>query len=99
MDDTIRFDANGDELLRRRPDRREELVNWVASLGVNINDVAPVGLIASGEREYELHLTRYIRSDRGGIRLDRAAERAVTEPLIVSLGTSKSWPAWLEATA
>jgi hypothetical protein len=94
--DPIRFDANSVALLEQRPDRREELVNWIASLGVDINDALPVGLVVMAEREYELHLTRYIRDEQGRMRLDRAAERAVTEPLVIGLGTSKSWPAWLE---
>jgi len=93
--DNIRFDAHCDELLQRRPDRLEELTAWVASLGVEVKDVVPVGLIVSGEREYELHLTRYIRNEQGHIRYDRAAERAVTEPLVVKLGTTPSWPSWL----
>jgi hypothetical protein len=78
-----------------RPDRREELIAWVESLGVTPADVREKGVIFQGEHEYELHLTKYIRTEAGRIRLNRAADAAVTEPLIIGLGTSKSWPAWM----
>ncbi|WP_433078852.1 hypothetical protein ACQP1P_38530 [Dactylosporangium sp. CA-052675] len=90
----IRFDVNA-----LRPDRREEVLAWVRSLGLEPNDLRPLTLIAEGEHEYQLHVTRYLRTEGGSIRLDRAAEDAVTEPVIVGLGTAKSWPSWLGANA
>lgn len=81
-----------------RDDRREELIAWIKSLGVNPNDVRQAFVIVAAELEYELHLTTYRRSPEGRIRIDRATEDAVTEPLVVPLGTSKSWPAWLGAS-
>lgn len=87
----IRLDVN-----QLRDDRREEMMAWVESLGVQPRDVRPVILIAEGDIGYELHLSRFLRTESGHMRIDRAADHAVTEPLIVGLGTSKSWPAWLE---
>lgn len=81
-----------------RDDRREELITWIKSLGVDPNDVRQAFVIVEAEQEYELHLTTYRRSPAGRIRIDRATEDAVTEPLIVPLGTSKAWPAWLGAS-
>jgi hypothetical protein len=81
-----------------RDDKREELIAWIKSLGIGIDhsNVRKAFVIIRAEQEYELHLTVYRRSPEGRIMIDRATEDAVTEPLIVPLGTSKSWPAWLE---
>jgi len=78
-----------------RPDRREELVEWIQSLDIRPADVLERGVILQGENQYELHLTKYIRNERGSIQLDLARDEAVTEPLVVELGASPTWPAWL----
>jgi hypothetical protein len=82
-----------------RDDRREELIAWIKSLGIDHNNVRNAFVIVASGQEYELHLTTYRRSPEGRIRIDRATEDAVTEPLIVPLGTSKVWPAWLGGAA
>jgi hypothetical protein len=78
-----------------RDDCREEIAAWVKSLGVDPNDVLPSLVIRMGKSTYELHLSRFVRSEQGRIRFDEALERPVSEPLIVDLGTAKSWPRWL----
>lgn len=93
------------EVIRRvdvrhmRADRREELIAWIKSLGVEPNDVRQAFVIVEAAQQYELHLTTYRRSPEGRIRIDHATEDAVTEPLIVKLGTSKTWPTWLDGAA
>lgn len=84
------FDAH-----KMRPDDREELIAWVKSFGVDPNDVREKGVILQGVEEYELHLTKYVRDEHGRIRIDRARDEAVTEPLVISLGRRKTWPGWL----
>jgi hypothetical protein len=92
--DEIRFAAH--EL---RDDRREELIAWVKSLGIEPEDVKHKGLIRMAERGYELHLSKFVRTVNGGIQQDWAAGESVTVPLIVDLGTAPSWPAWLGGVA
>jgi hypothetical protein len=91
-----RFHFNVNEL---RPDLMEEAINWVRSLGLEPKDFSPVGLIAMGEQRYELHLTKYVRNEKGRIRLDLASERAVTTPVVLELGTKPNWPASLGSFA
>lgn len=78
-----------------RPDRREELIHWVAGLGVKPDDVDPALLIERGEKSYLLHLSRRLRDDAGKLRMDWAHGRPVTEPLVVDLGSEQTWPVWL----
>lgn len=82
-------------LLNTRPDRYEEARNWVASLDVNISDVTQQIAIVAGDHSYLLHLTSYLRDEQGRMRLDVAADRPVTEPVVIDLGTSPTWPTWL----
>jgi hypothetical protein len=86
----IRVDVNS-----MRSDRIEEMQEWVKQLGVDPSDVRPVILIDMGEQSYRLHLSKFVRNGNGKRRLDLALNEVVTEPLIVDLGQSPCWPAWL----
>lgn len=79
-----------------RADRREGLINWVASLGVKPEDIHPALLIEEGEHSYLLHLSRFVRNEAGGLQLDHALDEVLSEPLVIDLGTDRCWPAWLE---
>lgn len=81
-----------------RPDRHDAVVRWVRSLGVDPNDVRSTFVIRSGLDQYELHLSRYVRDEQGEMILDRAADDVVSEPLVISIGTEKSWPDLTEGT-
>ncbi|HEY9411118.1 MAG TPA: hypothetical protein VIP77_16180 [Jiangellaceae bacterium] len=87
----IRFDTG---LLRA--DQREEVTSWVASLGVEPKDVRPQVAIIRGENSYQVHLSRFVRDGAGKLRLDAAANEVVTEPLIIDIGTDRTWPQWLK---
>lgn len=84
---TIRFDV-----WDLRADRREAVTEWVRSLGIEPKDCAARAAIVAAESGWELHLSRYVRNDEGKIRVDRAREEAVTEPVIVPIGTERNWP-------
>lgn len=78
-----------------RADRRQELCDWIRSLGVRPEDIRPSLLIEHGDTSYVLHLSRFVRNDDGRMVLDRAANDVQSEPLVIDLGTAKSWPSWL----
>ena len=81
-----------------RADRREELCDWIRSLDIRPEDIRPSLLIEYGDTSYVLHLSRFIRNADGRLVLDRAANDVQSEPLLVDLGASKSWPSWLSPT-
>lgn len=83
----IRVDAG---LLRQ--DRIEAVQEWVRSLGEKPEDVRGTFLIVRGEREWELHLSRFRRDDRGKIVVDQATNSAVTDPVVIGIGTARNWP-------
>lgn len=87
--EVIRVDAG-----KLRADRREAVIEWVRSLGVKPDDVRPVFAIVTGEQECELHLSLMLRNEAGNLRLDRAIEDVVSEPLVIGLGTSRDWPSF-----
>lgn len=87
MNNDIRVDAG-----KLRADRREAVIDWVRSLGVNPEDVRPVFALVAGQSGHELHLSRMIRDEHGRLRLDRAISDVVSEPLIINLGPDASWP-------
>jgi hypothetical protein len=86
----IRCDAN-----LQRPDRIEEVCQWVRSLGVEPANVRPVFYIMIGDNGYELHLSEYVRDEQGSQIIDHAFNYTVSKPLIIDLGQSETWPAWL----
>jgi hypothetical protein len=87
----VRFNAN--EL---RADRMSEVIEWVRSLGVEPEDVLPIGVILGGESSYELHLSRFVRDEHGHMAIDQARDDIVTYPVVVDLGPERSWPAFLD---
>lgn len=89
-DEIARFDAGP-----MRADRREELIEWIKTLGIKPEDVSPNGVIVRGETSFKLHLSMRLRDENGRLRYDRAAENVVSEPLVIDLGTARCWPGWL----
>lgn len=81
-----------------REDRREELLDWVKSVGGDPHEVLPTIAIRTGSTEYELHLSRFRRLD-GKIWYDEAQRKPVTEPVIILLGATPTWPSWLDDAA
>jgi hypothetical protein len=77
---------------RLRPDRLEAVTEWVRSLGVKPEDVRPQFVIVQGEREYELHLSKFVRTEEGKLQLDRARDDVASLPLVMSLGPDPVWP-------
>lgn len=90
MRDHIRFDTNA-----LRDDRREELIAWVKTFGVEPKDVRPKGLIRAGTSSYQLHLSKMPRDINGKLLIDEAKNEVVTEPLVIDIGPTVSWPGWL----
>jgi hypothetical protein len=90
---SIRFDSS-----TLRQDRLEELIEWIGSLGIAAKDVRPQAVILMGEQSYQLHLSKFVRSEAGRVWLDQASQTVVTVPLVVDLGATPCWPKWLEAT-
>lgn len=88
----VRIDAGA-----LRADRRESLVEWVRSLGVNPDDIRPVAVVRDGEHGYELHLSLYVRDENGKLTVDVAADNVVSEPMVIELGTEQFWPRWIGA--
>jgi hypothetical protein len=88
----IRFDS-----AFLREDQLEELLAWVRSIGVEPNNVCGQGIITMGESSYQLHLSKFIRDEYGKLRLNRALDEVVSEPLVIDLGTDRTWPAWLNS--
>jgi hypothetical protein len=86
----IRFDTAD-----MRMDRVEQLCEWVRSLGVEPNDLRSAGAIFMGKKSYELHLSQVVRGDDGKVVVNHAEDDVVSTPLVVDLGTEKSWPSWL----
>jgi hypothetical protein len=88
----------GDAVLLRA-DRLEELQEWVKQLGVDPKDVRAKFLITMGETSYQLHLSRMVRRPDGKLVIDEAIGEVVYAPLVIDLGTDKSWPGWLNESA
>lgn len=78
---------------RMRSDRREALIDWVRSLGFEPRDIRPEVVIRRGEREWELHVSRYVRNEHGGIVIDEALGEAASIPVVIPIGSQPSWPA------
>jgi hypothetical protein len=81
-----------------REDKREQVLTWLRSLGVDTGECAPALHIEVGEQGYLLHLSRRCRDEAGRLRIDHALGQLVYEPLVITLGTEPSWPAWLTPT-
>jgi hypothetical protein len=76
------------------PARQIEMVEWLRSLGINPDDIAIRAALVQHGDCYRLHMTEYVRSEAGSIRLDLAAGKPVTVPRIVEVAEG-SWPSWL----
>ena len=77
-----------------RPDRLQAVQEWVRSFGVEPNDVRPLFTIRRGEREWELHLSRFRRGEGGRMIIDHARNDVVTDLMIVHIGARESWPSF-----
>lgn len=75
-----------------RPDLREAVTDWIASLGLVPADLADQFLITHNGEEFELHVSKRKRAESGGVVLDRALGQPVSEPLVVPIGTKPTWP-------
>jgi hypothetical protein len=95
MDVVVRMTEKDYEATRE--DRREELHRWIAGLGFKLEDIRCQLVIERAEQTYRLHLSRYLRNEAGLMVVDVARDIVASEPVIVDLGTEKSWPAWLNA--
>lgn len=73
-----------------------EALNWVRSLGVDVNTVTPRLAVSQDEtdRSYRLHLSRYVLDDSGRKVVDHAERRVHSEPLVIPIDAD-SWPQWL----
>jgi hypothetical protein len=85
------------DLMDMPRDKRAEVLAWLRSLDVDLKSVTPKLMIEHNEQGYRLHLSKYVRNEAGRIIIDHAASRAVTEPLLVDLGSERCWPEWLRA--
>jgi hypothetical protein len=77
---------------RLRADRREALIEWVKSLGVDPADVSPHVTIRTGSSQHELHLSEFVRNAAGKVLIDHARNEVVTRPKVIPIGTRRTWP-------
>jgi len=80
-------------------DDRQAVNAWAAGLGVEPKNVLAHMVITRSEAGYRLHLSQVVRDRNGKPIFDRASERVATTPLIVDLGTERTWPAALDRCA
>jgi hypothetical protein len=69
-------------------------VDWIRSLGLNPAHLRSRFAIVRGNDEWELHVTRKLRTPGGQAdRIDLAQQDVIGLPVIVHLGTlDKTWP-------
>ena len=88
MDDLIikASDWDGDRALR------EAWLAWVRGLGLDTRALAATIMIRQAEHGYELHAKQHERLPSGAFRLDPTREHLVETPVVVQLGTERTWP-------
>lgn len=86
----IRSDLTG-----LRAGQLDELLAWIRSLGLNPTEFRANLLITRVADGYYLHLSRFLRGEGGGVRIDPATHDVASEPVVVDLGEQQTWPSFL----
>lgn len=79
------------------PEQLEELCAWVSSLGADPTRVLPQFRILAHGGRYQLHLSQKVQRDGHDV-FDQALDKVWSEPLVIDLGTERTWPKWLYDT-
>jgi hypothetical protein len=79
------------------PEQLEELCAWVASLGADPKRILPQFRILACDGRFQVHLSQKVQRDGHDV-LDQALDKVWSEPLVIDLGTERSWPKWLYDT-
>lgn len=72
---------------------------WLSDLGVDPLDVANRLVISQTDERFDLHLSQIVRDAAGKPIVDHAVNAIASTPLVIDLGTERSWPAQLNHLA
>jgi hypothetical protein len=74
--------------------RREEVADWIRSLGLDPTNMDLRIAVTQRGAQYELHLSEYVLDTDGRKQIDHAVDQPYRRPVVVPI-ESETWPAWL----
>jgi hypothetical protein len=72
----------------------DDVCRWVAALGADPKRVLAQFRILATDAGYQLHLSRKVQRNGHDV-IDQALNKVWSEPLIIDLGSERTWPKWL----